>query len=173
MPESDLIFLFQRTSSSLSVFLIIGSVLHSVSFFSSSFIEEEHQTWYFLLQTLNVVLLLRAISLNYVNKKEEKIQNMSDDSYSKQHITNDIPSQHESLLQRKPLKSQNLGIKKQETQIGVMHSGTSSESRRIQAVIACSVLLLLTRVARTWNQTGDKWSHLPDVGDWLLQYVYT
>ena len=98
---------------------------------------------------------------------------MSDDSYSKQHITNDIPSQHESLLQRKPLKSQNLGIKKQETQIGVMHSGTSSESRRIQAVIACSVLLLLTRVARTWNQTGDKWSHLPDVGDWLLQYVYT
>ncbi len=28
---------------------------------------------------------------------------------------------------------------------------------------------MLCRVCRTWNQTGDKWSHLPDVGDWLVR----
>jgi len=38
-------------------------------------------------------------------------------------------------------------------------------------VITALVLLFLCRVARTWNQTGDKWAHLPDVSDWLVRQV--
>lgn len=30
-------------------------------------------------------------------------------------------------------------------------------------------VLLIDRLARAMNQTGDKWSHLPDLSDWLLQ----
>jgi len=30
-------------------------------------------------------------------------------------------------------------------------------------------LLFLHRILRKWNQTGDKWASLPDVGDWLVQ----
>ncbi|KAI0230579.1 GPI ethanolamine phosphate transferase 2 [Lamellibrachia satsuma] len=35
----------------------------------------------------------------------------------------------------------------------------------------CSLaaVLVCCRIARIWNQTGDKWSHLPDVGDWLVR----
>ncbi|XP_077434005.1 GPI ethanolamine phosphate transferase 2, catalytic subunit [Vanacampus margaritifer] len=38
--------------SDLDVFLLVGTAGHTVSLGSSSFIEEEHQTWYFLLSTL-------------------------------------------------------------------------------------------------------------------------
>ena len=34
---------------------------------------------------------------------------------------------------------------------------------------AALLLAVLCRLARTWNQTGDKWAHLPDVADWLLR----
>lgn len=30
-------------------------------------------------------------------------------------------------------------------------------------------LLFLHCILRKWNQTGDKWASLPDVGDWLIQ----
>ncbi|XP_034237411.1 GPI ethanolamine phosphate transferase 2 isoform X2 [Thrips palmi] len=37
-----------KNLSTITIFLLVGSILHAVSLSSSSFIEEEHQTWYFL-----------------------------------------------------------------------------------------------------------------------------
>ncbi|KAM3957193.1 GPI ethanolamine phosphate transferase 2-like [Aphomia sociella] len=42
-------------------FLIFGTVFHSWSFFGTSFIEEEHMTWYFLWNTLMFFILIRTI----------------------------------------------------------------------------------------------------------------
>ncbi|CAN7997412.1 unnamed protein product [Ixodes hexagonus] len=89
------------------VFLIFCTVLHGLSFVSSSFIEEEHVTWYFLTST--IVLLLC-----WYHYKEQSSM------YGR------------LMLYRK----------------------------------AFSVLIIL-RVLRSWNSTGDKWSHLPDTADWL------
>lgn len=75
--------------------LLVYPIFHILSLFSSSFIEEEHQTWYYLLSTF---LLLRSF--------EEKSTKML-------------------------------------------------------------FLLILSRVARSWNQTGNKWLNLPDTGDFL------
>ncbi|KAK3927343.1 GPI ethanolamine phosphate transferase 2 [Frankliniella fusca] len=46
---------FSHTSVT-TIFLIVGSILHTISFSASSFIEEEHQTWYFLWITLILLL---------------------------------------------------------------------------------------------------------------------
>uniref|UniRef100_A0A3Q3W7U4 GPI ethanolamine phosphate transferase 2 C-terminal domain-containing protein n=1 Tax=Mola mola TaxID=94237 RepID=A0A3Q3W7U4_MOLML len=40
------------TLSELDVLLLVGTVGHTLSLAASSFVEEEHQTWYFLLSTL-------------------------------------------------------------------------------------------------------------------------
>ena len=35
-------------------------------------------------------------------------------------------------------------------------------------IVPLLLVFVLCRICRTWNQTGDKWSYLPDVGDWLV-----
>lgn len=42
----------------LGTFLVIGIIFHAVSISSSSFIEEEHQTWYYLNSTVWIVLYI-------------------------------------------------------------------------------------------------------------------
>ena len=40
--------------------LILGTVIHTMSLLASSFVEEEHQTWYFITLTLFVTFALMA-----------------------------------------------------------------------------------------------------------------
>lgn len=46
------------TMPKLCAFLVFGVVWHGVSMSSSSFIEEEHQTWYYLNNTIWIILYL-------------------------------------------------------------------------------------------------------------------
>jgi len=70
-------------------------LFHIISLFSSSFIEEEHQTWYYLLSTYLLIRTIEQKSLKYL------------------------------------------------------------------------FMLVLSRLIRSWNQTGNKWLSLPDIGDFL------
>lgn len=81
-------------------FLVLGSLLHAVSLGASSLVEEEHQTYYFFVSTLGLLLLCGS----------------------------------------KKRKSDMFSL------VGFMG---------------------LVRIARTWNQTGDKWINEPDVKEWL------
>ncbi|CAF3340115.1 unnamed protein product [Rotaria socialis] len=80
-----------------NLFLIFYPLLHLISLFSSSFIEEEHQIWYYFLSTY---LLLKTI-----------------------------------------------------------------ETKSFKILI----IFILSRFIRSWNQTGNKWLNLKDVGDFLNQ----
>jgi hypothetical protein len=48
---------------SISLLLILGTGLHTISLLSSSFVEEEHQTWYFYTVTWNKISSRFIISL--------------------------------------------------------------------------------------------------------------
>lgn len=103
---------------------VLGTILHCVSLLSSSFIEEEHQVWYFLWLTFAVTILFELCSA----------------LFSKQ------------------------------SSVHVMKTHTSDEKHKLDWVLWCWLgLLFLHRILRKWNQTGDKWASLPDVGDWLVQ----
>lgn len=81
------------------IFLKLSSFIYIISLFSTSFIEEEHQIWYYFLSTYFI--------LNTFEKKSYKFL----------------------------------------------------------------FLLLLSRLIRSWNQTGNKWLNLNDIGDFINQYV--
>ena len=84
-------------------FLTLGSVLHAASLASSSFVEEEHQTYYFL-----VTSLVFLLAWNQKNGPDER-----------------------------------------------------------KDVCRLIGVLVLLRISRGWNQTGDKWIAEPDIEEWL------
>lgn len=92
-------------------FILCCTVLHGVSFVSSSFIEEEHLTWYFVSATVVPILCFY---------------------YSR-------------LSMHSPLLTFRKGL----------------------------VIMVLLRVLRSWNSTGDRWADLPDVADWLATQQHT
>ncbi|XP_053615145.1 GPI ethanolamine phosphate transferase 2 isoform X2 [Plodia interpunctella] len=49
--------------NSIDYLLILGTLFHAWSFFGTSFIEEEHMTWYFLWNTLMFFVLMRTFVL--------------------------------------------------------------------------------------------------------------
>jgi ethanolaminephosphotransferase len=102
----------------------VGTLLHVISLASSSFIEEEHQVWYFFWLTFAITILHQLCSVVLLKKSSVPVS-----------------KRHKSQEKDKPdwLLWSWLG------------------------------LLFLHRILRKWNQTGDKWASLPDVGDWLIQ----
>jgi ethanolamine phosphate transferase 2 subunit G len=57
--------LCDHVDSFLPLFLVFGTAFHTFSAASSSFIEEEHQTWYYLCNTVFVVLALMEVKQNF------------------------------------------------------------------------------------------------------------
>lgn len=57
--------------NSIDYLLIFGTLLHPWSFFGTSFIEEEHMTWYFYWNTLMIFILVRTlvVVVRYFSKK--------------------------------------------------------------------------------------------------------
>ncbi|XP_072942547.1 GPI ethanolamine phosphate transferase 2 isoform X1 [Epargyreus clarus] len=60
-----------RELNAIDYLLIIGTLLHAFSFFGTSFIEEEHMTWYYFWNTLMFFILMRTlvVVVMYVSKK--------------------------------------------------------------------------------------------------------
>uniref|UniRef100_A0A914VRR0 GPI ethanolamine phosphate transferase 2 n=1 Tax=Plectus sambesii TaxID=2011161 RepID=A0A914VRR0_9BILA len=95
--------------------LWVGLALHAISLFASSFVEEEHQIWYWLLPSYLILFGFQQVGKLLVHGKDEQSKSSKND------------------------------------------------------IVKLLIILVLHRVLRAWNQTGDKWAHLPDIGDWLNQ----
>ncbi|XP_053672798.1 GPI ethanolamine phosphate transferase 2 [Anopheles nili] len=106
-------------------FVGLGICFHCISLASSSFVEEEHQTWYYLTTSIMVLLTL----------KQMRIMNSTIGMIN--HSKADV-----SLIQ------------------------VCKEERNIFASSSVAFMCIHVFIRRL-NQTGDKWQHLPDVGDWL------
>lgn len=52
--------------------LLLGLILHLISYASSSFIEEEHQTWYYLTSTILVALCYLEVKMNLKAEKSKE-----------------------------------------------------------------------------------------------------
>ena len=101
--------------ASIEGIVLLLNIARLLSFGSTSFIEEEHQSVYFFVTSICILIFIKTVP--------------------------SFESFHKKIKNSKLLKWKNVSS------------------------IMC--ILFLLRIARTINQTGDKWLHLPDVSDYL------
>ncbi|XP_053735789.1 GPI ethanolamine phosphate transferase 2 isoform X2 [Synchiropus splendidus] len=123
--------------SELDVLLLAGTVAHTLSLAASSFVEEEHQTWYFLLSTL-CVAVFQDVCRKYFSEKRSDGEE----------------DEEERLLPSKDY-------------LPSAYHKTERNSEKWLALATPPFVLLCCRLLRSLNQTGVQWAHLPDVGHWL------
>ncbi|XP_014661617.1 PREDICTED: GPI ethanolamine phosphate transferase 2-like [Priapulus caudatus] len=149
-------------------FLRLGIVLHILSFASSSFVEEEHQTWYFFFTSLNVLILashIVSLAQSLFNGKELRNAAM------KPATGTPHKKFHETCPANKTQRSKEGATANDHESAGsanLCFTGGDTPSRdQMKNLLRCLLVLVLARLLRDWNHTGSKWAHLPDVGDWL------
>ncbi|CAB1337396.1 unnamed protein product, partial [Coregonus sp. 'balchen'] len=129
--------------SELDVLLLAGTAGHTLSLSASSFVEEEHQVWYFLLNTLCLVVF-QDVCRKYFREHRANIGSLEGEDYL-------LPS-NEGDAVASPLAD--LGV-------------TDAGSERWLALATPPLTLACCRLLRSLNQTGVQWAHLPDLGHWL------
>lgn len=151
------------TSSGWSEFdalILAGTIGHVSSLGASSFIEEEHQTWYFLLNTL-CLALCQEIGRHYFLAKEWDPQ---------------LPLASKAGSEEVKGTSsyfKNVDLSQNDTKTGKLPSRENAKSSEKWMALATPwVILICCRLLRSLNQTGVQWAHRPDFGHWLTRCIF-
>ena len=182
--------------SSTCCILAIGVLLHVLSLLSSSFVEEEHQTWYFFTLSFFVMIFLEKSTL-FRRGKNHKDPEVPETVPKEVEISEDKNSQncrsekvfdHSSEVRNANFHNYHSCSKTSGTNVyGVLPESNNTVADLLRPVsarkkvemthqnsflshlLAVLVLLGLGRLSRGWNQTGIKWADRPDIGDWLVK----
>ncbi|KAF4790738.1 hypothetical protein TURU_138146 [Turdus rufiventris] len=142
--------------SEVDVLILAGTMGHVLSLGASSFIEEEHQTWYFLINTLCLVLCQELCRNNFLLKECDLQQstNVKQNFDSIREISEckniDIPAESNSKLGK-----------------ATFSSDLIKGSDKWISLATPWIILICCRLLRSLNQTGVQWAHRPDFGHWL------
>uniref|UniRef100_A0A8C3TCC6 Phosphatidylinositol glycan anchor biosynthesis class G n=1 Tax=Chelydra serpentina TaxID=8475 RepID=A0A8C3TCC6_CHESE len=141
--------------SELDVLILAGTVGHAVSLGASSFIEEEHQTWYFLINTL-CLALCQEICRHYFLVKECDL-----------HLSTAVKQNFDDI--EETTQCRNVDIPSCDSKLGkVTSSGQLLKgSEKWMGLASPWIILICCRLLRSLNQTGVQWAHRPDFGHWL------
>ncbi|XP_053787572.1 GPI ethanolamine phosphate transferase 2 isoform X2 [Vidua chalybeata] len=142
--------------SETDVLILAGTIGHVLSLAASSFIEEEHQTWYFLINTLCLVLCQELCRNNFLLKECDP-----------QHSTN-VKQTFDSIGESSECKNIDIPAASS-SKLG--KASSSSEfikgSDKWISLATPWIILICCRLLRSLNQTGVQWAHRPDFGHWL------
>ncbi|XP_013405157.1 GPI ethanolamine phosphate transferase 2 [Lingula anatina] len=168
---------------------LLGNVLHTISLLSSSFVEEEHQTWYFFTMTVHMAVTGLAIwsykdQLEDENKISDAVSTTLKDAFNTDQTNCRKPDQKHAEQSGNCFRtvvhpSSELHEVSPSNELHRNTSSVSNEntgnSRRkassrvnLWTVFGMLIVLMLCRLLRSWNQTGIKWADQTDIGDWLV-----
>ncbi|KAK3089470.1 hypothetical protein FSP39_003870 [Pinctada imbricata] len=165
----------------LGVFLVGGTIIHTLSLLSSSFVEEEHQTWYFLTVTFHLLIMYLVIKsgARVVRAPGSQCHGEYDAMYTEISQDHSVHSQNDSEHNFTRLRSKcSTSDENYEVPLHERSVSERSVSRDSGGVVytlpkgrlaACVIVLILCRIMRGINQTGNKWLLQPDLGDWLVR----
>ena len=177
------------------LFLITGVLLHTFSLLSSSFVEEEHQTWYFLTSTFFMTILFEKsvlfckkntrVSLELTAGNATQSESLDGENFGrdrKQKSLNHSESLTHTGLGTDQVIFTNLKLGDLFSRKEFVNAETNrrenncysreaakAQCRDLSYCLVVFVLLGLGRLSRAWNQTGIKWADRPDIGDWLVK----
>ncbi|XP_022410472.1 GPI ethanolamine phosphate transferase 2 isoform X1 [Delphinapterus leucas] len=143
-------------SSELDLLILLGTVGHTLSLGASSFIEEEPQTWYFLVNTL-CLALCHEIYRNCF---------LGDDCAPQRcpHAGEDFDGVAAAPQGKSPGPDvwELDRASRRPSPLGALRGPD-------RWMVLASPWLILTccRLLRSLNQTGVQWAHRPDLGHWL------
>ncbi|NXN82867.1 PIGG transferase, partial [Bombycilla garrulus] len=142
--------------SEIDVLILAGTIGHVLSLGASSFIEEEHQTWYFLINTLCLVLCQELCRNNFLPKECDL-----------QHSTN-VKQNFESIGETSECKNIDIPAASN-SKLGKATSSSEfiKGSDKWISLATPWIILICCRLLRSLNQTGVQWAHRPDFGHWL------
>ncbi|XP_014809291.1 PREDICTED: GPI ethanolamine phosphate transferase 2 isoform X4 [Calidris pugnax] len=142
--------------SEIDVLILAGTIGHVLSLGASSFIEEEHQTWYFLINTLCLVLCQELCRNHFLLKECDP-----------QHSTTGRQN-FDSIGEASECKNIDIPA------AGNSKSGNATSSAEFIkgsdkwiSLASPWIILICCRLLRSLNQTGVQWAHRPDFGHWL------
>ncbi|KAM9137827.1 GPI ethanolamine phosphate transferase 2 isoform 4-T4 [Pangshura tecta] len=143
--------------SELDVLMLAGTVGHAVSLGASSFVEEEHQTWYFLINTL-CLALCQEICRHYFLVKECDLQ-----------LSTAVKQNFEDI--EETAQCRNVDIPSCDSKLGKITSSGEflKGSEKWMGLASPWIILICCRLLRSLNQTGVQWAHRPDFGHWLTR----
>ncbi|XP_060044383.1 GPI ethanolamine phosphate transferase 2 isoform X2 [Erinaceus europaeus] len=131
--------------SELDLLILLGTMGHVLSLGASSFIEEEHQTWYFLTSTLCLALCHEIYRNCFLGNCCE-------------------PGLGGAVV---ALQDEDAGkVHKSHTPLDSLRG-----SEKWMALASPWVILTCCRLLRSLNQTGVQWAHRPDLGHWLTRGI--
>uniref|UniRef100_A0A3B5KRI5 GPI ethanolamine phosphate transferase 2 C-terminal domain-containing protein n=1 Tax=Xiphophorus couchianus TaxID=32473 RepID=A0A3B5KRI5_9TELE len=141
--------------SELDVLLLAGTIGHTLSLAASSFVEEEHQTWYFLLNTL-CLAVFQDVCRKYFREQrgsgdEEEHLLLSKDSRSSAHPKQEVVSEKWLALATPPFTLLCCRLLRSLNQTGVQwahlpdvsHWINSSEHKTVLSLLSALCLLLI------------------------------
>ncbi|XP_031295476.1 GPI ethanolamine phosphate transferase 2 isoform X1 [Camelus dromedarius] len=142
--------------SELDLLILLGTVGHVLSLGASSFVEEEHQTWYFLINTLCLALCHEVYRSCFLG-----------DDCGPQHC---LHAEEEPEGATPALQAKRAGCNVLE--LDAVSKGPSSVEvprgcERWMVLASPWLVLTCCRLLRSLNQTGVQWAHRPDLGHWL------
>lgn len=137
---------------------MLGTVGHVVSLGASSFIEEEHQTWYFLVNTL-CLALCHQVYKNCFPGPDRGLQCCP-------HMADVCDCVAATLQGRKPGGD---GAELWGTHESPASLATRPGHEKWVLLASPWLILACCRLLRPLNQTGVQWAHRPDLGHWLTR----
>ncbi|XP_052497564.1 GPI ethanolamine phosphate transferase 2 isoform X1 [Budorcas taxicolor] len=148
----------QSTSrwSELDLLSFLGTVGHVLSLGASSFIEEEHQTWYFLVNTLCLALCHQIYRHCFLG---------DDCAPQRCPHTGEEFDGVEVALQGKRAGPEGWELSHAPKEPSSLEAFRGPE--RWMVLASPWLVLACCRLLRSLNQTGVQWAHRPDLGHWL------
>ncbi|XP_006893696.1 PREDICTED: GPI ethanolamine phosphate transferase 2-like isoform X2 [Elephantulus edwardii] len=163
-PRSQCVSSSQNLASSnskwseLDLLILLGTAGHVLSLGASSFIEEEHQTWYFLVSTL-CLALCQEVCRNHL---------LSSDGDPQCSLHVELGPKGDALvLQDKAEGCAMLEADRTHKTASAFRQLGSVERRMVLA--SPWAVLCCCRLLRSLNQTGVQGAHRPDLGHWLTR----